>query len=193
MIREIAAFTAGSVRKYEIHNLYTTRTHPVQKPYRHKSRAAALALALTLPAAPAFAVGEDQLVEHLNYCLEAIATGDPTGPSVPNGLVANETGTIIDQSVIAHFSLRLDDRGDWVCELGDKSAATIGRVTEDWLRVVNTVDKYRSTFGENLYMAATVCVGPNAVGVILNGPLSDELSMGTAVFSGGEVNDGCPG
>ncbi|MBY6049808.1 hypothetical protein [Vannielia litorea] len=151
-------------------------------------------LALTaLNAAPARAVAPDVLEAYLTYCTHAIATGDPTGPSLPTGAQANETGAILSEPKVPHFQMRRDSREDWVCELGDKQASVLSRTTEDFLRSVNTVDKYRSTFGDNLYIAATICVGPNAVALILNGPLSDELSMGTAVFSGGDVSGACEG
>ncbi|QDC11395.1 hypothetical protein FHY55_20130 [Oceanicola sp. D3] len=159
-----------------------------------RMRLACAALALTLlGAAPARAVAPDVLNEFLTYCTEAIATASPTGPTLPRGAQANDTGAILATPTVPHFSMRKDSRGDWVCEVGDKQAKVMTRVVEDYLRTVNTVDKYRSTFGENRYIAATICVGPNAVALILNGPLSNELVMGTAVFSGGKVSSGCDG
>ncbi|WP_213545545.1 hypothetical protein [Vannielia litorea] len=159
-----------------------------------RMRLACAALALTvLNATPARAVAPEVLTEYLTYCTAAIASSSPTGPTLPVGAQANETGAILAEPKVPHFSMRKDNRDDWVCEIGDKQASVLTRVTEDYLRAVNTVDKYRATFGENLYIAATICVGPNAVALILNGPLNDELDMGTAVFSGGQVSPGCGG
>ncbi|SIO14827.1 hypothetical protein [Vannielia litorea] len=148
-----------------------------------------VAVLTSLYGAPARAA---EFSDYLAYCTEAIATGDPTGPRLPEAVEANEAGAMMaGDGPLPHFRLRRDNRGDWVCEVGGASATELNRRLEDFLDEVNTVDRYRSTFGENPYVAATVCVGPNAVAVIVNGPLSDELNMGTAVFSGGMVSAGC--
>ncbi|MCO6383825.1 MAG: hypothetical protein JXQ91_11885 [Vannielia sp.] len=146
-----------------------------------------------LYAAPARAVAPDVLETYLTYCTEAVALGDPTGPALPVGTQANETGAILTEPKVPHFSMHRDAREDWLCEVGDKQASVLTRTVEDYLREVRTVDKYRTSYGDTLYIAATICVGPNAVALILNGPLSDELSMGTVVFTGGKVSAGCAG
>lgn len=194
MIREIAALTAKRVRKRMIHNPCTTYAHPIRNPYLRLSALCCTAAILTIGAvAPAKAVAPEVIAEFLTYCTEAVAMADPRGPTPPNGVEVNETGAILTTEKLPHFSMRRDARGDWVCEVGEKSPSILARAVDDYLRVARTVDKYRSTFGENPYVAATVCLGPNAVAVILNGPLSDELSIGTAVFSGGMVSAGCEG
>lgn len=190
MIRETAALIAPHVRKRDSNNRCTTDAHPM-----HTRRALAVGASLLtfVHGAPARAVAPDVLNEYLTYCTAAIASSNPTGPALPVGAQANETGAILAEPKVPHFSMRKDSRDDWVCEVGDKQASVLTRTVEDYLRAVNTVDKYRATIGENLYIAATICVGPNAVALILNGPLNDELDMGTAVFSGGQVSPGCEG
>ena len=191
MIREIAAFTAPRVRKLHRHNRCTPHAQPMRTGFAEAGFAIALIFGSLFAATPARAVSSEVIAEHLNYCLKAVAAKSPRGVPVPLGIDANDEKALATGGRVNHLIMGRDSRDDWTCVLGDKSQRLFPTLVEEFLRNVETVDKSRSRYNGNLYMTATICVGAEAVAMILNGPETRELGLATAVFTTGITSKGC--